>query len=299
MRVTQQMRLDAGLYALRENSAAMEKLRLQIATGRRILEPQDDPQGVEKSLVTRTYLGVIRGVLRNLDASENWLSASTVALGRFAKTLSSAQVRGLQALNDTQGPAERRAIATDIREALSQAVDAANADENGQYLFAGYQIGARPFVLDEATLQVTYQGDNGPIRHEVEPGRTIQVNVTGASAGGTPSFFATGLDGLAKLYTGLMNNDTAMMRAGMDGIEQGGDGAMEQSAVLGGRTRAVLDSRDRLQEFEVDLQARISDVEDVDEAEAAVQLGSAQQQYQATLVNLSQNLFRSLFDYLG
>jgi flagellar hook-associated protein 3 FlgL len=298
MRVTQQMRLDAGMSALRENSAAMEKLRLQIATGRRILEPQDDPQGVEKSLVTRTYLGVVRGVLRNLDVSENWMDASTSALNQFAKVLGSAQVRGLQALNDTQGPTERRAIAAEVREVLSQALDAANADENSLHLFAGHQVNAAPFVLDEVTLQVTYQGDNGAIRHEVEPGRTMEVNVTGASVGGIPSFFATGFDGLRKLYTGLMNNDSAEMRAGLDEIERAGDGAMEQSAVLGNRVRAVRDSRDRLQNFEVDLESRISGIEHVDEAEAAVQLASAQQQYNATLVNLSQNLLTSLFDYL-
>jgi flagellar hook-associated protein 3 FlgL len=298
MRVTQQMRLDAGLYALRENSAAMEKLRLQIATGRRILEPQDDPQGTETSLVTRSYLGVVRGILRNLDASENWMGTSADALSRFEKAIASARVRGLQAINDTQGAAERRAIAVEVREALSQALDAGNANENGQFVFAGYKVDTKPWVLDEATLRITYAGDAGQIRHEVEPGRTIQVNVAGRTGATTPSFFDAGYAALAKLYTGMMNDDSTMMREALSELEGAGDGALEQSAVVGSRVRTLRDSRDRLSSFEVDLEARITKIEGLDEAEAAVQLSSAQQQYQATLVNLSQNLSTSLFDYL-
>jgi flagellar hook-associated protein 3 FlgL len=293
MRITQRMQTEAALFSLRENQRKVDKLRTQVATGRQVLQPEDDPQGTQRAINARSQLSTVQSLQSNVQFSQDWMEATAASLDSFGDVLNKMKLEGLRAVSETKSADERKSIAVEVREAINQAVDLANTDHSGQRLFGGFKIDANPFTLED-DLTVTYNGDGGAIRHEIEPGSQMQVNVTGEEP-----LFQAGFEALARLYDGLINNNTDTIRESIGGLENGADLAGQQVSMVGSRLRASDGALSRLQTFEVGLKTLIGNIENIDDAEAAVDLASAEQRYDVTLTTLARDTFKSLFDYLG
>ena len=56
MRISQRQQLATATKYLHQNQARVEELRTQLGTQKRILQPDDDPQGTQQAINLRTYL---------------------------------------------------------------------------------------------------------------------------------------------------------------------------------------------------------------------------------------------------
>lgn len=294
MRISQRYIIDSAVDRLQRNQEGMDKLRAEIAAGRRILKPEDDPPGTHQALALRTHLSAVRNFLQNTEYSLDWLQASDVALGSMAQVLAEARDEALKAANDTLSGQIRQSLAPVVRDLFSQAVGIGNTQHRGQYIFAGFKVQQQPFVADLNNLTFTYQGDGGSIGHEVEPGARTPVNVPGSDP-----LFSAALTALKDLYDALEANDTAAIRSAIAEIDDALDLTLQRQGEIGSRVKGVEGTRARLQKFELEVQSLLSRVENADVAEAALNLSSYEQGYQATLGALSRILpFTSLFDYM-
>jgi len=294
MRVSQRLLIDSAVQRLQQNQEALEETRTQIATGRRIIKPDDDPQGTQQAMNLRTYLNGVQSSLRNLSYSRDWMEATEQSLGSLADVLSSARLKALQAANDSLSATERQSSAASVRELFKQATVIANTEHRGQSLFAGHRVDRQPFVADTANLTVTYQGDSGSISHEIEPGSQMVVNVAGSDA-----LFSTAFAALHDLVAALEANDTTQIRAAIDSLDQAADLTLQQRSTIGSRVKTLDAANARLEQFQVNLQSLLSQAEDVDMPEAILKSSSYEMGYQATLAAMSKIMPRSLFDYLG
>lgn len=294
MRITQRMIIDSAVYRLQSNQEAMDKLRADIATSKRIRKPDDDPQGTHRAINLRTHLSAVQNSLRNLEYTLDWLSANDSALGSIAEILADARAEALKAANDTLSAGIRQGMVPVISDLFSQAVGIGNTQHRDQHIFAGYKVDQQPFVADMNNLTFTYQGDNGTISHEVEPGTKVVVNVPGSDP-----LFSAALTALKSLHDALQANDTAAIRASIAEIDNALDLTLQRQGEIGSRVKGVTVTRSRLEKYEVDIQSLLSRTENVDVAEAVLNLSSHEQTYQATLSALSRILpFTSLFDYM-
>ncbi|MCC7353527.1 MAG: flagellar hook-associated protein FlgL [Anaerolineae bacterium] len=294
MRITQRMIIDSAVYRLQQNQEGMDKLRADIASSKRIRKPDDDPQGTHQAMNLRTHLSAVQNSLRNLEYSMDWLSANDAALGSIAKVLAEARDEALKAANDTLSSGIRQGIVPVIRDLYSQTVGIGNTEHRGQHIFGGFRVDQPPFVADMNNLTFTYQGDNGSISHEVEPGTQVVVNVPGSDP-----LFSAALTALKNLHDALQANDTAAIRASVADIDNALDLTLQKQGEIGSRVKGVSVTRSRLEKYEVDIQSLLSRTENVDVAEAVLNLSSHEQAYQATLSALSRILpFTSLFDYV-
>jgi len=294
MRISQRYIIDSAVDRLQRNQEGMDKLRAEIAAGRRILKPEDDPQGTHQALALRTHLSAARNFLQNVEYTLDWLQASDVALGSMAKVLTEARDEALKAANDTLSGQIRQSLAPVVRDLFAQAVGIGNTEHRGQRIFAGFKVQQPPFVANMDTLTFTYQGDSGSISHEVEPGSRTVINIPGSDP-----LFSTALTALKDLYDALQANDTAAIRAAIAELDSALDLTLQRQGEVGSRVKGVQGTRARLQKFELEVQSLLSRVESADVAEAALNLSSYEQGYQATLGALSRILpFTSLFDYM-
>lgn len=160
--------------------AALDHTQRQIASGRRILVPSDDPIAAARALDIRESIGRLEQFDRNANMASNRLAQEESALGSVTNVLQRVRELALQANNATQSNESRRLIAIEMRQHLDQLVQIANQkDGNGGHLFSGNLDSTTPVTRMGASFE--YNGDQGQRYIQVGEGRQIADGDSGAA----------------------------------------------------------------------------------------------------------------------
>lgn len=179
MRVSTSTMYETGTNLMLQQQEKLMRTQQQLATGRRILTPSDDP------ISAAQVLNIAQSASQNDQYSVNRTSAnSSLALeesilrkvtGLMQDLHGSVIYAGNSSLTDN----DRKILATELRSHMESLVALANTtDEKGQYLFSGYQAQTKPFV--QVGLNVTYAGDQGQRMNQVGPARQLAVSDSGS-----------------------------------------------------------------------------------------------------------------------
>lgn len=180
MRVATSTLYHQGLSSMNNQQSNLLHVQQQLATGRRVLTPSDDPVAATRALgvsqstaVNGQYTASRKQANASLGLEENSLSTVTTVLQNIKTLL-------VNAGNGTLSDNDRASLATALQGQYDQLVGLANADDgNGNYLFAGLKSGAAPFVTDAAG-NLTYQGDTGHQLLQVDVARQMEAGNNGA-----------------------------------------------------------------------------------------------------------------------
>lgn len=179
MRVSTGMVFSAGLTSIQKQTASLLHTQQQLASGRRILTPADDPVAAARALeveqaqsTNALYQTNQKAAGESLGLEENAL----VAVGDLVRNIRTLAVQGGAG---TLSNADRRSIANDLRQRFDELLGLANAtDGSGQHLFSGYMGDTRPFAGSVAT-GVAYAGDEGQRGLQVSTSRQVAVSDSG------------------------------------------------------------------------------------------------------------------------
>ncbi|MBZ0091573.1 MAG: flagellar hook-associated protein FlgL [Sulfuricellaceae bacterium] len=184
MRVSTSMIYDTNVAAMQDQTSNLLKVNQQIATGRRILTPSDDPVAAAQAL------GVGQSITTNDQHQTNQKTALS-SLSLEESNLSSAQdlIQHIRDLAVSAGNAaydnqNRGAIATEIRSSMKELLSIANTDDGkGNFMFSGFQAASAPFsvVPSGASAPVAYNGDQGQRLLQIEPARQVAISDPGSS----------------------------------------------------------------------------------------------------------------------
>lgn len=181
MRISTSQIHQQSVSAMLEKQVEMAKTQQQLATGRRILTPQDDPAGTVRVLAFEEVRSTVNQYQRNAEAATASLSIEESALEGVANVLQRARELALQGNNDTLNDQDRQSIVFELRELRSQLIQIANTkDGSGDHLFAGYQIGTQPFSQD-ASGAITYNGDQGQRYVQIGADRQVAMSDSGSA----------------------------------------------------------------------------------------------------------------------
>ncbi|SDP32766.1 flagellar hook-associated protein 3 FlgL [Ralstonia sp. 25mfcol4.1] len=180
MRVATSTLYHQGLSSMNSQQSNLLHVQQQLATGRRVLTPSDDPVAATRALgvsqsvaVNGQYTASRKQANASLGLEENTLSTVTTVLQNIKSLL-------VNAGNGTLSDNDRASLATALQGQYDQLVGLANADDgNGNYLFAGLKTGTAPFVTDAAG-NLTYQGDTGHQLLQVDVARQMEAGNNGA-----------------------------------------------------------------------------------------------------------------------
>lgn len=179
MRVSSGMIFDSGLATMQKQTASLLHTQQQVASGRRILTPSDDPVAASRALdveqskeTNDQYLANQKTAGESLGLVENRL----VSVGDLIQSVRTLAVQGgSAALTDR----DRKSIATEMRQRFDELLGLANgADGSGQYQFSGYMGSTKPFSGTVET-GVTYAGDEGQRQMQASSSRQIAVSNSG------------------------------------------------------------------------------------------------------------------------
>jgi flagellar hook-associated protein 3 FlgL len=219
MRISTSQIYNSGLDSIQRQQAEMNRIQQQLASGKRILSPSDDPGGAVQSLQFRDSMARLEQYARNGGLATARLGQEEVVLGQALDGLQRVRELAIQGNNASQTPETRRAIASEIRQQLDQLYELANTrDANGEYIFAGFSSLDRPFV--ETPAGAVYTGGAEARQVAISDTRRIDLGDPGDAVfmgipEGNGQFIAA--EGAANTGTGSVRETTVSSPGAWDG----------------------------------------------------------------------------------
>jgi flagellar hook-associated protein 3 FlgL len=223
MRISTNMIYNSGVSSMNEQIAAALKLQQQIATGRRIATPSDDPVAAAQALQVQQAQDINSQYATNLSNAKSALNIEETQLSTLDDLFGRVKELTVQAGNSILSSDNRAAIAVELRARFDQLLGIANAtDGKGEYIFSGYMGATQPFAgsVDELLGtggEITYLGDDGQRTLEITPSNLLPISDSGndvfkripAGNGSFTTAYASGNTGSGVMSTGTVTDPVA------------------------------------------------------------------------------------------
>ena len=137
MRVTQSMLSGNMLHNLNNSYGRMSELQDQLNSGSKINRPAQDPVIAVKSMGYRRDLGKVEQFTRNMNEVNTWLDSTDDALSQLEASIHRVHELTVDAANDTKTPADRQAIAEELKQIYKHMQEIGNTEVAGNHIFSG------------------------------------------------------------------------------------------------------------------------------------------------------------------
>lgn len=287
--------------AMRDAISASERrlgdAQNEIATGVKFDRSSQAPSDAATYLRNQRSLDRLGQLERNSSNARLWLDTTDTALRDGVSSLTRARTLGVQGATDTNSPEARSAIASNLRSVADEMLTLANTEVNGRPIFAGT---ADTTIAYDASGN--YLGDGGQVLRAVTRTDKFSVAASGPIAFGTVNgadpYNGTVFQVINQLADMVEAGDVDEIRAGIEALDTAMVRMQSETGRIGGLAARLDEIDARNLESQVTTQTQISDVRDVDMAEAILRLKSAESSYEATLSAAGRTLSRSLLDFL-
>ncbi|MCK2097287.1 flagellar hook-associated protein FlgL [Thauera aromatica] len=179
MRISTVTVYEQSVSSMNRQQAGFLKTGQQIASGRRVVNPSDDPQAASRAVGVSQAKAVAEQYADARVSARNALAQTESVLDSASSVLERARTLLVQASSDTLGDADRQSVASELRGLYEVMIGQANAtDGNGRYLFGGYEDGSPPFQKD-GSGNIEYNGDDNARVLRIDASRLMQVAENG------------------------------------------------------------------------------------------------------------------------
>ncbi|HCO6002751.1 TPA: flagellar hook-associated protein FlgL [Escherichia coli] len=199
MRVTTQQTYVSMTQSFNNLSGDLAHVVEQMATGKEILQPSDDPIAATRITQLNRQQSAIEQYQSNIDSASAGLSQQESILDGVNNSLLAVRDDLLEAANGTNTADSLASLGQDIESLTESMVAALNyQDEDGHYVFGG-TINDRPPIVavdddgDGVTDSYSYQGNSDHRQTTVSNGVEVDTNVAASD------FFGSNLDVLNTL----------------------------------------------------------------------------------------------------
>ncbi|BCB60571.1 MULTISPECIES: flagellar hook-associated protein FlgL [Halomonadaceae] len=181
MRVSTVTMYEQSTASINRQQNDFLKIGQQIASGRRVVNPSDDPQAASRAVGVDQSKAITQQYEDARVSARNSLAQTESILNSISDAVTSAKTLLIQASSDTLSDVDRESIASELKGVYETMIGQANAtDGNGRYIFGGYKDNAPPFVKS-ATGSIEYNGDVNARSQRVDSSRLMPVTENGAT----------------------------------------------------------------------------------------------------------------------
>ena len=302
MKVSTSYLFDRATERMTDIQNRLATTQAQLSVSKQILSPSDAPDQAAaiqriKGEIDRqaSHSALLKAALNRYRAEETSLTSANDILTRLKEL-------GLQAANDTLGLDDRKGIAVEMKALRSQLMTMGNTrDDNGNYIFSGTRVNT-PAFSEDVNGNVVYNGDQTQTRIPAGVERTVQYTRAGTDAfqrvvrsdGEAVGFF----DALDQLITAVDTSQTAHIQQGNADLSQMQNALSLSLAQVGSDQQVVQSQLDVLDETALRLKSTLSDIQDLDYAEAVTRMNKEMMAMQAAMSSFSKISGLSLFNYI-
>jgi len=301
LRITNNMLINNMMHNLSNNLTRTQKYQYQLATGKKIRLPSDDPIVAAKALKLRTDVSEIQQFKRNTDDAINWMDITESTLNQITELVHRMREITNQAANGTNTAEDVEKIKAEAEHLKKQLIDLANITYAGRYIFSGFKTD-KPLLDENGNFNIAVSNSE-QIRFEIGIGDDIDVNVPGsdlfnggmnANSGDKSNFVKVFDDVIAAMES----DDKTQLSSLLADIDDQIENLLRVRAGLGARRNRVELTANRLDDDLVSFTNLMSKNEDVDMAEAIMNLQNEANVYMASLATSAKVIQPSLVDFL-
>ncbi|WP_339788506.1 flagellar hook-associated protein FlgL [Paenibacillus sp. FSL R7-0313] len=305
MRITNNMLSSQLILNLNRNAQQMNNTQTQLATGRKINKPSDDPVGITYSLRYRAELSSNEQYQKNVDSAVSWLDFNDTVMDQAGSVVQRLRELTVQAATGTNPQSALDSINEEVKQLKAQLVDISNSTLNGKYVFNGETYDVKPYDFPtnadgsfDTTNAASVVTDSGKINFIVGESIQLPINVTGNEVFGDTAeadnlfvIFNTISQALASGNQKELSNQLANIDTRTNKI-------LAIRAEIGAKTNRVELMQGRLSDLEVNLTDLQAKVEDADYAELSIKSKIQENIYNASLSAGAKIISQSLVDFL-
>ncbi len=305
MKVSTSQIFDRATTQMSAQQAKVSEMQTQLATGKQVLRPSDNPE--QAALIQRLSTALNRQDVyeSNIDSINSRLGAEESVLLAAEDVMQRIRELAVQASTDTVSSDGRQIIAAEVTALRDQLVSLANStDVSGNYVFSGSMVRTLPFS-ENASGDLIYQGDQNRMLVDVSDQRQLALNRPGNEAFSSVlrevdgvservSFFAV----IDDFSTALKDNDQTQLQSSLAEVSDLTQNMAISIADVGSRLRIAESQLDSLTETKLRYQTLLSNAEDLDYATAITQLTSEIMSLEAGQSSFAKISQLSLFDYI-
>jgi flagellar hook-associated protein 3 FlgL len=310
MRVTSNAFYDSLRGQLNNLEVRQNQLQTQASTGLRIQSLEDDPQAAQEALALQSEEQTVAQYQANITQQQQFSDANYTAI-KSLKTISDRANEIATLADGLKSPQDLAVYREEITQLIQQAVQVANSQNGGQYLFAGTRSDQPPFVLSTdangLVTSVSYQGNAEVALSEIAQGVTTTAQVVGANTSGNgPRGLITDASSGADFFNHLISlqnnlaagNVAVIASTDRPQLAKDDDNLIFQIGQNGVGQARLQAATAYLTDRSTALQTQVSQLTGADLAQTLTNLSQTQTAYQAALQAGAKIMGLTLMDYL-
>lgn len=314
MRVTNNTLINNMLRHLNRGLSRLDRHQQQLASGKQILRPSDDPAGVISVMELRSSLAENDQLLKNVTGALSWLESVDTVLGSVTSVLHRAKELTVYAATGTLNSDDRNAILKEVEQLFANVLELSNTSHGGRYLFAGQKSTTMPFqrASDDPDSPdywvIKYHGglanqETAALNVEINSNTVIDLNIIQASGTNAEDaedqVFLPIFNVLSGIIQDIKNDDPGALNQRLGELEDALDGLLSVRAEVGAKLHRVALAEERLKDLHLNLNKMLSNIQDIDVAEAIVNLKNEENGYRVALAVGARIIQPTLVDFLN
>jgi flagellar hook-associated protein 3 FlgL len=318
MKATMGMNYRVLSSELQNISNRLYDLRQQSATGKKLNKPSDNPGVIRPLLNFRVQSEVTERYLNHLAVAQGNVQLLDSGMDHIEDIMVRAKELGIAAISAGANDEDRKTYANQIGMLFDELLQAANNQNNGQYVFAGFQDKVAPFTEnpaydpdayapdDSSTWPVIYNGDNNIKMVEIAHGKSVRIALTGNELflgdvnndqevdPGNIDLFAV----LKNFEHAIRENDYTKMNDGLENLENGAEQVRRLRGQMGNSAQRIEKATEQLYEASIIFKQIISNYEDADILDVYSRLVQQETAFEAALNVTSRVSKLSILDFM-
>jgi flagellar hook-associated protein 3 FlgL len=300
MRVTDSFTFQTYAATLSTLESQMNTLTNQIASGKKVIVPSDDPAGYAQNMQITAELSQNTQYASNLNSLQANGAYYQTSLNSIGNILTAVQQLAVQMSSATVDASARSTAVDQVNGYIQQLVALGNTKVGDTYIFGGENASGAAYTLDSATNSVTFNGTDNVAKVAVNSSTTIDAGIsgntvfTGTVNGQNVDIFAT----LQQFGNDLANNDTAALQTDLTNIVNCVDLTANNLAYVGTYTQNISSLLSTNTTAGTTLTQTSDNMVDVNTAQAYSDYTTLSTAYQAALYVMSKAESLSILNYL-
>jgi len=297
-RVTELMMSQDVVTNVDSDMTALTQTESELASGKRINQPSDDPYGTSVILDLNDNLSEQTNYSNNNTDGTAWLNTASSALTSINNAVETIRELVVEGANDTNSSSDDQSAASEVNELIDEIKQEANSQYDGNYVFSGSDSSTAPYATGSND---TYQGNSGSVTRQIGANESVQVNTDLSSVLGNGSGSNDGLllDTLRQVATDLQNGSQTGLETDLGNLDTNVDSLQALQSNVGVLTDRLSDAASEVQSEQSADNTQLASTQDADEATLTTQYSTESAAYEAALEAGAKIIEESLTDFLS
>ncbi len=316
MRMTNNLLIHNMLWNMNNNLSSMGIRQNQLASGKSISAPSDDPVGITKVLKLKSDIAENKGYKESIRDAKSWMEVSEHSLMDMKDILQRVRELAVQGANGVYTKEDTQKIQAEIDQLKDEIIVGANSTIAGRYIFSGLHTD-KPLIDSETGKWNTFVDSNGVTKELVNAagnmgddlrGFDISVNEKMVIQTDLAKMFGgRGVDDpskpkliedLEKFSAALGSGNTDKVNSFLGTVDDHLENVLAEGAQIGAKVNRVEFIENRIDNNTLSYTKLLSDVYDVDYSDAIIKFKSLESIYRASLSVGAKVMQPTLVDFI-